>query len=49
MFSWRTLYQLWQEKLGLTGGQKVNHVMIYGYGKEMKEIARQAYEAYTGN
>ncbi|MGL5264485.1 MAG: lambda-exonuclease family protein, partial [Candidatus Rhabdochlamydia sp.] len=45
--SWRTLFQLWQEKLGLNEGQKENRAMIYG--KRMEKIARQAYENYTGN
>lgn len=44
---WRTRYQLWQEKLRLNEGQKENRAMIYG--KEMEEVARQAYEEYTGN
>lgn len=44
---WRTRYQLWQEKLGLSIGQKENHAM--SYGKKMEPIARKVYEDYTGN
>lgn len=44
---WRTRYQVWQEKLGLSIGQKENHAM--SYGKKMEPIARKVYENYTGN
>ena len=44
---WRTRYQLWEEKLGLNGGQEETEAMRYGKRKE--EEARRAYEDYTGN
>lgn len=44
---WRTPYQLWEEKLGLSKGQQENDAMRYGKMKEAEAI--RAYEVYTGN
>ena len=43
---WRTPRQLWEEKLGLSGGQKDNSSM--SYGRNMEEPARLRYSYITG-
>lgn len=40
-------YMLWQEKVGLSGGQEENFAMRYG--KENEDKARSAYQLMTGN
>ena len=44
---WKTVYQLWEEKLGLLEHQRPNEAMKRGL--ELEPIARQAYNDYTGN
>lgn len=44
---WKTTYQLWEEKCGLSGEQETTSAMKYGH--DMEEPARQAYEKHTGN
>ena len=44
---WRTPFQLWEEKLGV--GEKQVETSAMRFGKENEEVARQAYENYTGN
>lgn len=44
---WKTPFQLWEEKVGLSGPQETNRAMAYG--NAMEEPARQAYERYTNN
>lgn len=44
---YKTIHQLWEEKLGVTEGTVENPGTKYG--REMEEPARQAYEKFTGN
>jgi putative phage-type endonuclease len=44
---WKTAYQLWEEKCGLSGEQETTSAMKYGH--DMEEPARRAYEKHTGN
>lgn len=44
---YKTKYQLWEEKIGLSGEVFSNPATIYG--QKMEEPARQAYEKQTGN
>lgn len=44
---WKTAYQLWEEKCGLSGDQETTRAMQYG--TDMEEPARRAYEKHTGN
>lgn len=43
---WKTPYQLWEEKLGLTEQKAPNSAMLYGINNE--EIARKSFEEKTG-
>jgi len=44
---WRTPYQLWEDKLGVAPETKDNYAMKRG--RELEPIAREAYQAFTGN
>jgi putative phage-type endonuclease len=44
---WKTPYQLWQEKLGISSDQEETPAMRYG--TNLEETARRAYEKYTGS
>ena len=44
---WKTPFQLWEEKLGLSAPPQMNNAMRRGH--ELEPIARQAYIDHTGN
>jgi putative phage-type endonuclease len=44
---WRSPYQLWEDKLGVSKEQEDNYAMKRG--RELEPVARDAYQIYTGN